>query len=50
MGNNWRLEDLDKVLNKQLEEKPNEMAWKVFILSFPKQVRTVLYEELNLDL
>ena len=50
MGNNSRLEDLAKFLDKQLEEKANEMAGKVFILSSPKQVRTVLYEELKLDL
>ena len=41
---------LGKVLNKQLEEKTNEMAGKVFILSSPKQVRTVMYEELKLVL
>ena len=46
-----RLEDLGKDLYKQLEEKANEMAGKVFILSSPKQqVRTVMYEELKLDL
>jgi DNA polymerase I-like protein with 3'-5' exonuclease and polymerase domains len=50
---NSRLEDLGRVLGKQLEElqeKANEMAGKVFNLSSPKQVRTVLYEELKLDL
>ena len=50
MRNNRRLEDLDNVLGKQLEEKANEMAGKVFILSSPKQVRTVLYEALKLGL
>ena len=48
-----RLEDLGRLLGKQLEElqeKANEMAGKVFNLSSPKQVRTVLYEELKLDL
>ena len=41
---NSKLEDL-------LEEKANEMAGKVFILSSPKQVRTAaLYTELKLDL
>ena len=37
-----RLEDL-------LEEKANEMARNVFILSSPKQVRTALYTLLILD-
>ena len=34
--------------NHKLEEKANEMAGKVFILSSPKQVRTALYAELKL--
>ena len=48
-----RLEELGKVLSKQLvelQEKANEIAGKVFNLSSPKQVRTVLYDDLKLDL
>ena len=44
---------LGRVLCKQLKglhEKANEMAGKVFNLSLSKHVRTVLYEELKLDL